>query len=80
MAVVVEDRGLESLTDFDASENPISTSGGCPECRAARALNSGGLNCCCLASLDPELQRVIAAWDGLPEAIREAAIALIGSQ
>jgi hypothetical protein len=30
--------------------------------------------------LDADLQRVIAAWDGLPEAIRKALVALVGSQ
>jgi hypothetical protein len=33
-----------------------------------------------LASLDPDLQRVIAAWDGLPAAIRRVTLALIASQ
>jgi hypothetical protein len=30
-------------------------------------------------SLDPDLQRVIAAWDGLLPAIRKATLAMIGS-
>jgi hypothetical protein len=30
-----------------------------------------------VASLDADLQRVIAAWDGLPPAIRRATLALI---
>ena len=33
-----------------------------------------------LSSLDLDLQRVIAAWDGLPPSIHRAILALIGSQ
>ena len=33
-----------------------------------------------LALLDTDLQQVIAAWDGLPEAIRKAVIALVEVQ
>jgi hypothetical protein len=45
-----------------------------------QALHPGGLNCHFLASLDADLPRVIAVWDGLPAAIRKAAMALIESQ
>jgi hypothetical protein len=76
----VEDRGLEPLVDFDATENAASTSIDRQQGGAARALHSGGPNCQLLSSLDPDLQRVIAAWDGLPAAIRKATLALVGSQ
>jgi len=76
----VEDRGLEPLAEFDASANCISTSADYQAGCAARALHSGGLNCPCVASLDADLQFVIAAWDGLPAAIRRAALALIATQ
>jgi len=33
-----------------------------------------------VSSFDADLQGVIAAWDGLPAAIRKATLALIGSQ
>jgi len=33
-----------------------------------------------MASLDADLQRVIAAWDALPAAIRRATLALIASR
>jgi hypothetical protein len=33
-----------------------------------------------VASLDADLQRVVAAWDRLPVAIRKATLALVGSQ
>ncbi|HEX3655637.1 MAG TPA: hypothetical protein VHV55_07520 [Pirellulales bacterium] len=36
-------------------------------------------NCLDVASLDTDLQRVIAAWHVLPEAIRAAIMALIGT-
>ena len=35
-------------------------------------LHTGGLDCQFLPSVDPELQRVMAAWGGLPTAIRTA--------
>jgi hypothetical protein len=76
----MEDRGLEPLGDFDATNNTASSSDGCPECGAARALHSGGPDCHLLSSLDADLQSVIAAWDGLPTAIRRATLALIGSR
>jgi hypothetical protein len=38
------------------------------------ALHSAGLDCHNLASLDPELQRVIAACDRLPAAIHKGAV------
>jgi len=72
--------GFEPAGDF-------TTSGilpcGCviyEECRAARALHADCPGCLGLASLDTDLQRVIAAWGGLPVAIRAAITALIASQ
>jgi hypothetical protein len=74
----VEDRGLEPLGDFDATPDSASTSIGDQVGAAARALHSGGPNCHCLSSLDPDLQAVIAAWVGLAPTIRKAMLALIG--
>jgi hypothetical protein len=37
-------------------------------------------DCQCLSSLDANLQSVIAAWDELPAAIRNAIVALACSQ
>jgi hypothetical protein len=76
MAVVEEDRGLEPLTDFGAAEDVTSISDTCPDGTTARALHSGGPDCHFLSSLDPDLQRVIAAWDGLPIPIRLAIVGL----
>jgi hypothetical protein len=66
--------GAESTADCDC---------GCGKCHppgAARALHPGGLNFHFVSSLDADLQRVIAAWDGLPVAIRKATLALVDSQ
>jgi hypothetical protein len=46
--------------------------------RAGRALHADCPRWLDLASLDADLQRVIAAWGGLPEAIRTAIADLIG--
>jgi hypothetical protein len=75
-------RSVESARIELAScaESSLDRDCGCDKCdhpRAARALHSGGPNCHFLASLDPDLQRVIEAWDSLPEAIRRATLALI---
>jgi hypothetical protein len=47
---------------------------------APRALDPGGFNCHFVASLDADLQRMIAAWEGLPAAIRRAIVGLADSQ
>jgi hypothetical protein len=44
---------------------------------ATRALHSCGPECHFLSSLDPELHRVIVAWDGLAAPIRRATLALV---
>ena len=51
----------------------------CEECRAARVLQPGRSNWLDTSSLDADLQRVIVAWDLLPEAVRTAVLALIGA-
>jgi hypothetical protein len=73
----VEDRGLEPLTDFDATDVGASTSADRLQDCAARALHPGGTACRSLSSLDADLQSVIAAWDDLPAAIRMAITALL---
>jgi hypothetical protein len=49
----------------------------CEGWRAALALQSACSNCPSVATSDAGLQRVIAAWDGLPESIRRAILSLI---
>jgi hypothetical protein len=73
----VQAAGIEPAS---CAESTVNCDGGCVKCQtpcAARALHPGGLNCHFLSSLDADLQRVIAAWDGLPVAIRRATLALI---
>ena len=72
--------GFESTSDFDATGKLPCGCVICEQCRAANALHCESFNCLSLASIDTNLQEVIAAWDGLPEAIRRAVMALIGSQ
>ena len=79
-AVFCQAAGFEPATSSEATANCES---GCVERQhrsAALALHSGGSDCHCVVSLDADLQRVIAAWDGLPAAIRKATLALIASQ
>jgi hypothetical protein len=55
---------------------------GCDFCqgwRAALALQVIVGDCLDLASIDADLQRMVLAWSGLPEAIRRAVTALFGS-
>jgi hypothetical protein len=70
--------GFEPVGDFDGSGNAACACEFCQGYRAARALHSGRFNCLNVASLDPDLQRVITAWDALPEAMRTVVIALVG--
>jgi hypothetical protein len=74
---------VAGIEPASCAESTVNCDCGCVKClppSAARALHPGGLNCHFLASLDADLQRVIAAWDHLPVAIRKATLALIGSQ
>jgi hypothetical protein len=51
----------------------------CQQCRAARALHLCRPEWLELAWHDAELQRVVAAWGDLPQGIRRAMLALVGS-
>jgi hypothetical protein len=48
----------------------------CQECRAARALHSEDCNCLDVTVRDAPSQSGVAAWDGLPAAIRKAILSL----
>jgi hypothetical protein len=72
--------GFEPGVDFDASAYDTCDCEFCQGYRAANALHSGHSNCLDVASLDADLRRVIAAWARLPEAIRNAVVALAASQ
>jgi len=73
----MEDRGLEPRAVFDVTENHESTCVRCQEGSAAQVLHTGGIICHLMSSLDADLQRVIAAWDGLPAAILKAIATLL---
>jgi hypothetical protein len=67
---------LKPESSFEVTDSGHCDCEFCQGWRAARALQNGHTNCHNVASLGPDLQRLIAAWDGLPEAIRKAATAL----
>jgi hypothetical protein len=48
-------------------------------CRAANSLHSGRLKWLESTLSDADLQRVVATWDSMPEAIRIAVMALVGT-
>jgi hypothetical protein len=76
---VVGATGFEPVSEIDATTNGSCGCEFCQGYRAANALHSRHSNCLDVALLDADLQRVIAAWDGLPAAIRRAALALIST-
>ena len=76
----MEAAGIEPASCNDATSNTPYACVNCQHWRAANALHSGGFQWPELASVDVELQRVITAWGDLPEAIRRAVSALVGSQ
>src|SRR5580700_2830523 len=64
--------GLEPFGESDVTRDSTCTCDFCQGWRAANALQNDGSKCPDLAQIDADLQRVISAWDGLPEAIRRA--------
>jgi hypothetical protein len=72
--------GFEPYAENDSNECSICGYANCEMGRAANALHSGRLKWLESALIDANLQRVITTWDTLPEAIRRAILALIGSQ
>ena len=72
--------GFEPVSDFDATSTGACACEFCQGYRAAQALHSGRSNRLDVASLDPDLQRVIAGWDAQPEAIRQEIGALVGAE
>jgi hypothetical protein len=75
----VEAAGIEPSDDFGATDSSVCDCENCQQCRAAYALHLECFKGHLLASLDADLQRVIAAWERLPESIRVAALAIITS-
>jgi hypothetical protein len=71
--------GVEPGSQTDVTPDNECTCESCQGWRAALALQSGRSDCHALASLDADLQRVIAAWDELPSHIRKTILASLGS-
>jgi hypothetical protein len=70
--------GVEPVADFAVTADNNCGYGDCPCRGAANALQDRRANCPALASVDADLQRVLAAWDGLPLHIRKTVLALVG--
>jgi hypothetical protein len=68
--------GIEPASDSDASAESLCSCEFCQGYRAARALHSDRSNCLDVASLDHDLQEVIAVWGKLPKRIRATIMAL----
>lgn len=72
----MEDRGLEPQDSINAT---IESSNSCVEDApesAANALHVTGFDRQLLSAFDGELQVVVAAWEHLPQAIRDAILVL----
>jgi hypothetical protein len=69
--------GVEPTIEFDGTDCKHGVCVNCPGCGAANALQDGRSDCPGLASIDADLQRVVGAWDRLPEHIRKAILALV---
>jgi hypothetical protein len=73
----VEAAGIEPSADIVATENSICDCENCQQCRAANALHFECFKGQFLASLDPDLQRVISNWTTLPGSMRRAISAFL---
>ena len=71
--------GIEPALNSDATDILPCSCVNCQQCRAARALHFGCPDWPSVASSDADLQRIIAAWDALPQAIRVAVMAVIAT-
>ncbi len=57
--------GFIPLGDCDTTTELICDCVKCDACRAARALQTGDINCRLLASVDADLLSVVLAWENL---------------
>lgn len=69
---------VEPTTDIAVTPVDDCSYGDCPCCGAVNVLQVLRADCPALASLDADLQRVLAAWDGVPRHIKKTVLALIG--
>jgi hypothetical protein len=70
--------GVEPANDQAATADGDCSYGECRCSGAANALQGRRADCPAPASLDGDLQRLLAAWDGLPLRIRKTVLALVG--
>ena len=71
--------GIEPAFNSDATNFPPCSCVNCQQCCAAPALQFCRPDWLELASVDADLQGVIAAWSSLPEAIRTTFMVLIST-
>jgi hypothetical protein len=74
----VEAAGIEPSADIYATDNALCNCEYCQQCRAANALHFDCVKSHFLASLDTDLQRVIAGWERLDGTTRHAIAARFG--
>jgi hypothetical protein len=71
---------FESAANSEVIDNCCCIYVNCQKGCAANALHPEFLGCLEMALTDADLQRVLAAWEHLPEAIRRAILALTTKQ
>src|SRR5271155_3822197 len=71
--------GFEPFADFVVTANSSCSCEFCEGYRAANALHSGCSKWLDSALNDANLQRLIAAWNNLPEGLQTAIMALVGT-
>ena len=76
----MEAAGIEPASDFAVSPNGDCLCDFCEGWRAALALQNDGSSWLDLTQLDADLQRMISAWDMLPDAIKRAIFATVATQ
>jgi hypothetical protein len=72
-----EDMGLEPAIDFNTNVDAACNCDKCDQCGAVNALQTNSAVGLCMASIDADLQLVIAEWEEAPQAIRRAILALL---
>ena len=76
----MEAAGIEPSDDFDATDSGLCDCENCRQCRAAYALHLECFKGQFLASVDTDLRRVIAGWERLTDALRNAVMTLVLTQ
>jgi hypothetical protein len=73
----MEAGGIEPPFTIEKNANIETSCVNCTECRAARALHSGGTGSQFLATNDADLQLIAHVWPQLLEAVRTAITVLV---